>query len=91
MRLTARQREILTGLRDDPECDLVEEGREVWFGFSQTNLRMVNFFLRRCLIQLAQDSRIDSVFKRYEITEWGLRVLVDDSFDPEAELIRLLK
>ena len=91
MRLTDRQREILQGLRQaqtDPECehDLVESGGEVWFGLERTSYAPLMFFLRNCLI-----SEEDSGSGRYDINEWGRRVLDDPDFEPEVELIKCIR
>jgi len=87
MRLTNRQRKILEGLAsDDDEKDLVQEGRQVWFGDSRTNAQMIFFLLRHVLI--SQDESSPGVY-RYTINEWGRRALTDPDFDPLGELYRL--
>ena len=87
MKLTSRQREILEGLAsDDDEMDLIQDGREAWFGGSRTNGNMIMFFLDRVLI--SQHETSPGVY-RYEINEWGRRVLRDPDFEPKAELFKL--
>lgn len=87
MKLTKRQREILEGLAsDDDEKDLIQDGREVWFGDSRTNAQMIFFLLRHVLI--SQDESSPGVY-RYTINEWGERALTDPNFDPLGELYRL--
>ncbi len=87
MKLTRRQREILEGLAsDDDEKDLVQDGREVWFGDERTNAQMIFFLLRHVLI--SQDESSPGVY-RYTINEWGKRALTDPDFDPLGELYRL--
>ena len=89
MRLTARQREILEGLRDDSSgLDLVEEGLEAWFGDERTSVRTIIFFLRHCLISL--ESNEGCRCRYYRINEWGCRALDDPSFEPDIELAKLI-
>ena len=87
MKLTKRQREILEGLAsDDLEKDLVQDGREAWFGDSRTNGNTIMFFLQHVLISQEETS---VGFYCYEINKWGRRALVDPEFEPLAELYRL--
>jgi hypothetical protein len=94
MKLTARQREILEGLRKaqndltlTDEYDLVESDGEVWFGLTRTNMSTLLFLLRRCLV--SSDDYDTMSYKQYDINGWGCRALDDPDFDPEYELFRL--
>ena len=87
MKLTNRQREILEGLAsDDDDMDLVQDGRQVWFGDSRTNAQMIVFLLNHVLVSQEETS---AGFFSYEINEWGQRALTDPDFDPLGELYRL--
>lgn len=92
MKLTARQREILEGLKQaetDPhsECDLVEDGNQVWFGNERTNHATLLVFLRNCLVT---PDEFEGGCTYFDINEWGRKVLHDPDFEPGIELMRLI-
>jgi hypothetical protein len=73
MKLTKRQREVLTMLRDDPECDLAySPGGGWWIGHEQTNGRLANSLIRAVLVNCYG---LGTSFERYEINESGRRAL----------------
>jgi hypothetical protein len=83
MRLTVRQRQLLELMRSGEDC--IEERRGVWVGEEQTNVATLLFFLRHCLVSEIENP---GGLRMYEINGWGERALVDESFDPAAELTR---
>jgi len=92
MNLSTRKREILQGLaNEDPDLDLVEEGNIVYFGTSGSSKKMVNDLLRCCLIKPVPPYKVGDPYVPYEITSWGRRVLIDPDFEPEVEILKLLK
>lgn len=81
MKLTKRQRCLLELMDAGHAC--VEDRDAVWIDLERTNIATLLFFLRNCLVKGPNDS---GGTKRYEITEWGVRALVEPDFDPRVEL-----
>ena len=77
--LSKAARRVLTELRDDPEADLVEEGREVWCGSRRTTKAVLNELLRFCLVKPENGSSFTNKLVRYEISEHGRWALRDES------------
>ena len=72
-KLTKRQREVLQALLDDDGIDLAHnKGAGWWIGDRQTNGKLVNSLLRRCLLR--EISFQDGII-RYTINESGERAL----------------
>lgn len=74
MKLTKRQREVLTLLRDDVDLDLVySKGGGWWIGNDETNGKLAKFLIQNILV--SSDSGFASDFERYVINESGKRAL----------------
>ena len=73
MRLTKRQREVLTVMRETGEELVYEPGGGWWFGEGRTNGKLGIRLLRLMLIALTQDSH--DAFQMFVINEAGRRAL----------------
>ncbi len=85
MKLNKRQRQLLELMRDGEDCVDEREADAVYVGLERTNVQMLMFFLRNCLIKGPDTSDVDN---RYELGEWGRRALDEPDFDPQTELWR---
>jgi hypothetical protein len=72
MYLTRRQREVLTKLRDEPDCDLAVSGLECWVGNEKTSLALAYALLRLMLLSPVD---MGGSAAYYEINESGRRAL----------------
>jgi hypothetical protein len=76
--LSKAARRVLLDLRDNPEADLVAEGRQVYCGLRRTSCAVLNELLRFALVKLEQGSHFEKGFVRYEISEHGRWALRDE-------------
>ena len=80
--LTPAMHRVLRALDDDVDCDLVREGREVWYGHSRTNGTVLNALLRLCLVSADDWGHEESGYQRYTINEDGRGVVQDPNYVP---------
>lgn len=85
MRLTPRQRHILTRMRDEDE-ELVYEKGHGWVGYEQVGKGLVFGLLRLMAIRLDQYSHVGGV-ERYLINETGRELLCESTgaSDPSTD------
>jgi hypothetical protein len=76
MKMTKKEREILTYLRDKDETMEVVKG-EVWYGLNRTNFHMLYKLLAKMWIALEQTFAYDPEYETYLITESGKRALAE--------------
>lgn len=78
MKLTKRQREILTLMCDNDveydDSEIVREGGVAYLGLERISIRIVNQLLLLCAISLDQHSEIGKC-ERYHINETGRKLL----------------
>lgn len=59
---------------EEGDSDLVEDGREVWYGHSRSTVAVVNRLLNLCLINIS-GGKIGEGAVYYKITEEGVMCL----------------
>lgn len=69
--LTKQQRKVLQFLVDNPDEDIVIEGRMAFYGNETTSVALIYSLLRLCVISSDQYSEI-----RYSINETGKNLLM---------------
>lgn len=72
MKLTKRQREVLTSLRDDDADLAYSTGGGWWVGDSQTSGRLAHWLISNCLVKA---DHVKDSMELYFINESGRRLL----------------
>lgn len=81
----AMERVLRWMIAEGPEGELVEEGREVWYGLERTSPAVVKRLLRLCLIrdETPDGAMTETRYRYYSVNEEGVKIVNDPSYKPK--------